>query len=77
MRNVNETSLRSEFNAMVKNMQCDIERLNSLLKAREEEITSLRTCVTRFKDKVTTEAQEKNELIRKLQSLSSSQEAIQ
>ncbi|CAG7720091.1 unnamed protein product [Allacma fusca] len=76
IRNANENSIRNEFNSMVKNMKLDIERLNSLLKAREEEITSLRTCVSKFKDKVATETMEKNELIRKLQNLSTSQESL-
>jgi len=78
IRDSNEAVLRKELSSVHAAMKLDSEKLKTLVKERDQEISSLRKSVGLLKEKYAKEAHQREELVKKVTFLSSiSQECLQ
>lgn len=69
MRDANENALRNEHDQITSNLKAEINQLKRLVKGKEEEITTLKSSMTRLKEKYSEEATAKEELMKHVQKL--------
>jgi chromosome segregation ATPase len=70
MRDANEETIRNELRSTQASYKAELEKLKQTVRARDEEISSLKASVVQLKKKYSSEATMKEELLKQLQTMS-------